>query len=183
MTTFSWQRNFSGNKIADAQDVGQRLEQLRRELRRPITAEDIVDDAKAKSSQLHAFFEWDDTIAAHKWRVAQTGRMIGSLQRAEKDGRGRDVGVRAFVAVTNRELATSAERKEAARLLVPSDVAMADVDMRNEILHRAMYDAERFTNRWGHIKQLAKIFQAVEITKREVNVMSPRRKRKKRAVA
>lgn len=39
------------------------------------TPDDILEKAKDETTELHKCFEWDDTIAAHKWRK-HTARMI-----------------------------------------------------------------------------------------------------------
>ena len=36
-----------------------------------LTAREIVEEARKKNSPLHDFFEWDDSIAAEKYRLAQ----------------------------------------------------------------------------------------------------------------
>jgi hypothetical protein len=43
-----------------------------------ITAEQLVEAARDESSPLHDYFEWDDTAAAHQWRVTQARTLIGS---------------------------------------------------------------------------------------------------------
>lgn len=154
MTTYSWQSQFTGKVKADAQDVGERLERLRREQRRPLMPDDIVADAKRKSSVLHSFFEWDDAEAARQFRMRQAGTLAGALQRSETDARGRTIQYRAYVRVRNPDL-PRAERWRTPKLLVPSDMAMADAEMRAEILHRAMHEAERLAGRWQHLKQFA----------------------------
>ena len=52
-----------------------------------ITPAEIVDHATDPDSPLHSFFEWDDTAAAAKYRLAQASKLIRSCRivfRTEK---------------------------------------------------------------------------------------------------
>jgi hypothetical protein len=44
-----------------------------------VDAETVVDVAKSPKSPLHACFEWDDTKAAHKYRLVQARTIIRSI--------------------------------------------------------------------------------------------------------
>lgn len=43
------------------------------------TPEEIVEKANDPDSELHKCFEWDDTIAAHKYRLTQAREIVRSL--------------------------------------------------------------------------------------------------------
>jgi hypothetical protein len=45
-----------------------------------ITAEQLVNAARDDDSPLHDYFEWDDTTAAHQWRITQARALIGSAK-------------------------------------------------------------------------------------------------------
>ena len=45
-----------------------------------ITAEQLVDAARDADSPLHDYFEWDDSTAAHQWRITQARALIGSAR-------------------------------------------------------------------------------------------------------
>lgn len=44
-----------------------------------LRAEDIVDSARHPDSAIHKYFEWDDGIAAEKYRLSQARAMIRKL--------------------------------------------------------------------------------------------------------
>lgn len=44
-----------------------------------ITPEQIVEFAKDNTTELHKCFEWDDTVAAHKFRIAQARSVVCEL--------------------------------------------------------------------------------------------------------
>ena len=55
------------------------------------TPEDVVSLAKDPKSPLHPCFEWDDTIAAKKWRIHQARNLILSIEIED--------GIRAYESV------------------------------------------------------------------------------------
>ncbi len=48
------------------------------------TPEEIVEKANDPDSELHKCFEWDDTIAAHKYRLTQAQLIVRSLVVTEE---------------------------------------------------------------------------------------------------
>lgn len=72
---YKWKANNGFFNKADANLVGKEIEQLEE-----VTAKTIVDKARDESTELHKLFEWDDTLAAEKYRQQQAGMMISSLQ-------------------------------------------------------------------------------------------------------
>lgn len=45
-----------------------------------LLAEDVVQAARSPDSPLHRFFEWDDSKAAHQYRVSQARKLIQQVQ-------------------------------------------------------------------------------------------------------
>lgn len=43
-----------------------------------LTPEIVLNDARRKSSPLHYEFDWDDSTAAHRWRIEQARKLIVS---------------------------------------------------------------------------------------------------------
>lgn len=86
----------NGSRLdGDAQSVGSRLHHIRNAKGR-LTAGDVVEDAKPKNSVLHEYFEWDDEVAAGKYRTDQARHLIRSIVVVEDEG---DTPVRAFAKV------------------------------------------------------------------------------------
>lgn len=44
-----------------------------------LTAETVLSEAEKRKSPLHAAFEWDDTVAARKWRLEQARKLINNV--------------------------------------------------------------------------------------------------------
>jgi hypothetical protein len=64
--------------------------------RKVILPSDVVKAAREPSHPLHKRFDWDDTKAAHKWRLSQARDLIASVVVEYEDSPGRVVKVQAF---------------------------------------------------------------------------------------
>lgn len=60
------------NKIADANKCANEIMSIDGE----ITRESVLEKARDENSELHKCFEWDDTIAAEKYRLVQAGEIL-----------------------------------------------------------------------------------------------------------
>ena len=45
-----------------------------------LTPQTVVDEARPVDSPLHPYFEWDDNVAAHHWRLEQARHLIKSVK-------------------------------------------------------------------------------------------------------
>lgn len=82
---------------ADAQRIGEALEDARRK-----TPEGgdmrvtVLEAARNRRHYLNRFFEWDDTVAAQKYRLSQVNLLICSIRVEDDDGNQQH----AFISVT-----------------------------------------------------------------------------------
>lgn len=67
--------------------------------RQRLTPADVLEVATDPDHPLHARFEWDDTVAAGRWRHHQAHELITSVKISYVDGKGHPNDVRAFHAV------------------------------------------------------------------------------------
>ena len=56
-----------------------------------LVAEDVVEKAAHPDHPLHSFFEWDDTEAAHQWRISQARALIRKIVVSGPDDGGQIV--------------------------------------------------------------------------------------------
>jgi hypothetical protein len=63
----------------DIKNVVRELKQIE-DTHGTINGELMVKFAESKKSVLHSYFEWDDTIAAHKWRVHKAVDLLGHIE-------------------------------------------------------------------------------------------------------
>jgi hypothetical protein len=45
-----------------------------------LNAQEVVDSARPASSSLHGFFEWDDEVAANKFRLNQARVLVRNIK-------------------------------------------------------------------------------------------------------
>lgn len=61
----------------DAAILGERITTLSRE--GTLTPEAVVEDARPPQSPTHRFFEWDDRVAAERYRVSQATHYLSNI--------------------------------------------------------------------------------------------------------
>lgn len=62
----------------DAQAAGEHIEELDA-IHGKITAKILLDDSRPEDALLHPCYEWDDAVAAEKYRLDQSNKIIGNL--------------------------------------------------------------------------------------------------------
>ena len=60
--------------------VRDRLEKIRSRNQGVLTPDDVVKDASSKTSPLHAYFTWDDSEAAHRYRLDEARSLIRNVK-------------------------------------------------------------------------------------------------------
>jgi len=60
--------------------IKERLERIRERNDGVLTPSDVVEDARRATSPLHNFFTWDDTVAAHQYRLDQARTLIRNVK-------------------------------------------------------------------------------------------------------
>ena len=115
-----------------------------------VTPEQIVEKAKRKNTELHKCFEWDDKIAAEKWRI-QTARLI-VCQLVVKD-ENRDPSkpeVRIFV---------NNDKKEGYKKL---EIVLKNPDEYQKLLETAYEELRRFKAKYSMLTELRDIFDLIK---------------------
>jgi hypothetical protein len=98
---------------------------------------------------LHKCFEWNDSIAAEKYRLQQAGNVIRMLvYESEKE----DVSpVRAFSLTTEQ------------RTYQPTKSFLVQEDEYQSLLKRAMAELEAFKRKYHTLTELEEVFKAMEM--------------------
>lgn len=60
----------------DAQSIGEELERIRLDNHGQLATEIVLQNASDADSPLYPVFTWDDTTAAHKWRLSEAQKLI-----------------------------------------------------------------------------------------------------------
>ena len=139
----------------DAQMVGEELLKIQVRNDGWLERKKVVDAARSDKHPLHKAFVWDDKIAGEKYREQQAGELIRHVVNViEREG-GEPLRIRAFVSV---------ERGDQ-RAFVDVDTAMSRVDLRNQVLRRALREAQEYRQRYDGLSELAEVFEAIDKTK------------------
>jgi hypothetical protein len=87
--------------------VAARLQNLYRSAGDDLNERDVLADAEDAASPMHGYFEWDDTAAAHRWRIAQAQELIRRVRVTVTRDDAPPLRVRAWVA--KRDLGVGSE--------------------------------------------------------------------------
>lgn len=130
----------------DAQTAGEEIDRLYQSKGR-ILPEDIVEASKDESAPLHPCFEWNDTVAAHKYRCGQAAFLI-RLIVAEDYSTSSSESVRAFVHIQDS--------------YKPISVVVNSQDQMSELLRSALAELSAFRKKYQSLSELSPVFEAIE---------------------
>lgn len=116
----------------------------------------VVDDARDEDSPLHGAFEWDDGVAAEKYRIDQAQRLIRSFY-VIVDRENRQTEVPVFVNISTDRTAGSPLNP----YRLTEEVAKAP-DLMAQAVQDALEAYEALGKRYSHLDALAEIRAAVE---------------------
>lgn len=142
---YQWKR---GSRIkADAQTAGevcQRLESAGR-----LTPVDLVEESRPENAPLHGAFEWNDTIAAEKYRETQAGHIIRCLVTVGEES---EPITRSFVSITVGDSAgTYMETRK----------ALINPVTRDSVLKKALEELRSFERKYRDLSELADVLAAI----------------------
>lgn len=115
-----------------------------------VTPQQIVEAAKEESSELHKCFEWDDTVAAQKYRVFQARQVVCNLIIAKPEDKPEAPTVRYF-----HKTETGAGYKPA------TFVFKVDSEYQN-LLQRAWSELRAFKAKYSCLKELDEILALID---------------------
>ncbi len=121
------------------------------------TKKQIVDKARDESTELHGLFEWNNDIAAEKYREEQAGFILRKLKVTfiqtddEKEPIQTKVPVRMFY---GNPVESSG--------FVSIVKIMGNGEMYNALLERAKAELKSFKNKYAMLKELEAIFEMID---------------------
>jgi len=126
-----------------------------------LTAETLLKKASKKSSSLYAFFDWDDSSAGEKWRLAQARQFINEIKIIVEDKE-----LYAFesvnVSIKDAEVPNNKMSKFGVREYKPIVEIMDNEDYRNQLIHRALVEANYWKERHKELIELSPIFISID---------------------
>ena len=137
-------------KGVKAQVAGEVLEALREQTGNILPA-DVVDVSRPDDAPLHPVFEWDDHVAAESYRTDQARSLLRSVV-VQRDDEEDTTPIQAFVVV----------RQDDDDVYQSTYVAMADTEMREQVLARALKELQAWQRKYRELKELATVFAAAD---------------------
>lgn len=114
--------------------------------------DDVVEAARLKSHPLHDRFNWDNTSAAHQYRLWQARELIMRV-RVEYPVNGKSVDCRVFVSLTP-------DRVDSGYRELTS--VLSDTEMREQLLQDALGELGIFQEKYRTLKELSAVFSAIK---------------------
>lgn len=135
---------------ADPQAAGTQMEYL--EQNGGLTAARLLDANREVGTPLHDEFEWDDSVAAEKFRENQASYLIRHITVTETTHSTEPVAVRAFVKVVENDAPVYANF---ARVL-------SDAELRSQMLNRAKSELAAFATKYETLEELSALFPIIK---------------------
>lgn len=139
----------------DAAAVATHLEKIANKNAGDLRPEAVVEAARTKRSPLHEFFEWDDSTAAHEYRLDQARHLIRSIEVVTVDDGDR---VNAF---HNVVVKTDEDDENRSRAYVTLQRAMNDDDLKEQVIRTLYGQAQSFLRQAKAFERHAKDFEPV----------------------
>lgn len=140
-----------GFKKVSAQTVGEVCEELERS-EAGLTPQSLLDASRNENAPLHNAFEWDDTIAAEKWRIEQARQLIANIRIVRSTDADERDKVRGFVSTPGRQ-----------GVYVSMDTALRRDELRSYLLEQAKRDSQIFLAKYRKLEELASVTEAMEM--------------------
>lgn len=140
----------------DANVVGGITEYLERK-DGEVTTTSFLDVAKDKNSPIHGMFEWDNKVAANKYRLAQAAKIIAALRVVvvTNNEESPEKKVSAFVNVN------PARNTTAKSIYMNVNNALSNEDTRSVVLNRMYRDMQAFIDRYYTFDEVSNVIQAM----------------------
>lgn len=114
-------------------------------------AADLVDASRPEDAPLHSLFEWNDSVAAEKYREDQARCIIRHVCIMQDDDQQEAEPIRAFFQIES----DSSDYE-------PTMVIMNDDEKRERLLDIAKRELTAFKNKYRQLTELSKVFAAID---------------------
>ena len=129
-----------------------------------VIAAQLIDDAKAKESPLHDYFEWNNKRAAERWRIEQARYLLRGITVVITTPEGEERTTRAFHSVT----LDGSYEINVPKTYVTVQRAMSEDELRTQVIEEALKKIKSWQRRYKEYKEFAKIVQAIDETLKEI---------------
>jgi len=139
----------------NAQSAGEFLKQLENK-EGCLTPAIIVEYSKKEDDVLYPCFEWQDEIAAQKYRQEQAREILRHLVVVRHKNE-EEKQVRAFLNVVTKN-----EEEKQSSIFLSVDAVMSNAEYKNYVLQEALRELNAFKNKYNDLHELAKVFLAID---------------------
>ena len=154
MATYKYRAGFRP-ALKDPQIVGDKLQELR-DKNNGLTASIVIEEAKHKTSVLHGAFDWNDTSAAHQWRLHSARHLMRSVEIVSTNAEGDRRSLPAFVFVKTD---LGPQYETLARVL-------SDKELRTQVLERAEKEFDQWAKRYEEYEEFLSVIKAFDKTRK-----------------
>lgn len=139
-----WKNCVSNFHKADAQKCFEEMGD------KDITPEKVLDIARDENTELHKCFEWDDGIAAEKYRLSQARQIIRFLIVKPDERKEEEDNVRVF------QISSEPQTYQPIKMFVENE------DEYKVLLKRAKAELVAIRNRYKQLSELEEVFAAID---------------------
>lgn len=118
-----------------------------------ISPSQVVEFARDPNTALHTVFEWDDTVAAQRFREVQAAHYIRAVVKTLPTRNDRVLEVRAFVALTPDRGTVSFR---------PVESVLDDPVRRAQLVADAFAELNAVRQKYSHLTELAAVWAAMD---------------------
>jgi len=156
MATYKYRAGYRP-ALKNPQIVGDKLQELR-DKNNGLTASIIIEEAKHKTSVLHGAFDWNDTSAAHQWRLHSARHLMRSVEIVSTKEEGDTRSLPAFVFVKTDD----GPRYETLA------VVQSDDELRRQVIERAEKEFDQWAKRYKEYEEFLGVFKAFDKTRKRL---------------
>ena len=137
------------------------LEKLEKKYNGMLAPQDILREASTDRSPLHDWFDWHDEVAGEKWRLHQARLLLNSIRvKVMFEG-----GNRSYRKYLNVKVKQNGGFK---RFYVETNKIMKNPDLKEQILARAINEANYWKRTYDEYQELENIFQSINKTTKKL---------------
>lgn len=121
---------------------------------------DVLNEASDAASPLHELFEWDNSEAGHRYRLAQASALIrrwkGSVMRIDAEAK----VVR--VEAVRRVESPAGQRSTGGRSYMPVEAIMANPETRDDMIRTVLKELSSYRKRYAALVALSDVWAAID---------------------
>ncbi len=153
-------KNGSRVKGVSAQVAGETCAQLESEGR--LTPHDLVEASRPEDAPMHKAFEWNDAVAAERYRETQASYIIRSIVVKPEVT---NEPVRKFVSISNpisEDMDEDMDEDEPRQTYRAIETVVSDESLRKQMLANAFSELAAFRRKYVSLSELADVFAAID---------------------